>query len=497
MRKTARHILLFVIIFSYLTIQAQYNPDKVCRIENGRIIFSLNLKWSEKEKKEISVLFDLDSVLIARVYKGESNILFKGDKWKAVRQKLNIVELSKPFQSSAENKSRKPDDLFLMIDRWMNFSGNIADESVVYGINKFEIANTFIYNKNAWFYLAGNKSASKVFISGSFNGWSTTQNPMNAVSSGWTVDLRLNPGKYTYKFIVDGKWIPDPYNKLREKDGAGGYNSVVYCPNHLFELRGYENAQKVVVTGNFYNWNPQGLLMKKNSNGWYCPIYLRDGTYAYKFIVDNQWMTDPANKTIKQDKQGNLNSIITIGEPYLFILNGFTDARKVILTGSFNNWKKDELLMEKTDKGWKIPYVIPAGNYEYKFIVDEKWITDPGNPFSTGSGDYENSFIALRANHLFELDNYADARTVIVTGSFNRWSTKDYRMKKEGGKWILPLFLKAGKYTYKFIVDGKWIIDPSNNLYEQNEYGTNNSVLWIDPTDFPPLQQQIRLPGHL
>jgi hypothetical protein len=54
-------------------------------------------------------------------------------------------------------------------------------------------------------------------------------------------------------------------------------------------------------------------------------------------------------------------------------------------------------------------------------------------------------------------------------------------MIKQGGRWILPIYLRPGKYTYKFIVDGNWIIDPFNELYEQNEFDTYNSVLWVDP----------------
>jgi hypothetical protein len=33
---------------------------------------------------------------------------------------------------------------------------------------------------------------------------------------------------------------------------------------------------------------------------------------------------------------------------------------------------------------------------------------------------------------------------------------------------------------YKFIVDGKWILDPGNKLWEQNAENTGNSILWID-----------------
>ena len=54
-----------------------------------------------------------------------------------------------------------------------------------------------------------------------------------------------------------------------------------------------------------------------------------------------------------------------------------------------------------------------------------------------------------------------------------------YAMKKEGDEWIFPVHLSTGKHLYKFIVDDKWMNDPDNTLWEQNEYGNGNSVLWI------------------
>jgi hypothetical protein len=481
MRIISNHILLFVLIFCSLVAKSQDESGKVCRVENGRIIFQLNLKWTDKEKKEMSERFDLDSVLIASAYKGETTFSFKGDTWKVVKVKPNLIELSKPFSANIDKGLNKYDDLFLLVDKWINFVGTAPVNSEIFGVNSFKIAYTFSYGKRAWFYLPGYKTSQNVYISGSFNNWSTTGNPMKAADSGWTVDLNLQPGRYTYKFIADGKWINDPSNNLRENDGAGGYNSIVYCPNHTFKLKGFAEAKKVVVTGNFFNWNQRGLAMQKTDDGWALPIWFRDGTYAYKFIADNKWMTDAANPVEHKDKEGNDNSFISIGNPYLFKLDGHTDAGKVFLAGSFNGWNDAELLMDKTGKGWELSYVLPAGNYEYKFIEDGTWMTDPGNPFSNGSGNSVNSFIALKANHLFELANYDDAKSVIVTGSFTNWSTKGYRMVKQGGKWIFPLFLQQGKHLYKFIVDGKWIIDPANDLYEANEVGTDNSVLWIKP----------------
>ena len=481
MKTIARFTLLFIGIFSFMTAQAQFSPDKVCRIENGHLIFTINLKWTEKEQKELMQLFDLDSTLIAQVFSGKNVISGEYEAWKVKKIKPTVVELSKPVDSKSD-KNIKINDLFLEIDKWRNFEGNTEDVSVVCGVNDFKLPYVFTYSKiKAQFYLPAFKSAGKVYISGSFNGWSTTQTPMKRVKDGWMSDINLKPGKYTYKFIIDGKWTEDPNNNLRENDGAGGNNSVVYCCNHLFKLNGFRSARNVVVTGNFYNWNPDGIRMNKTDDGWSLPVYLKNGTYTYKFLADGQWMTDPANPTVLKDGDGNLNSLVGIGEPYLFKLDGHTSAREVILTGSFNGWNRAELAMDRTEKGWQLPYVISPGNYEYKFIVDGDWITDPANPITTGSGDKINSFIALKANHLFELSKFQDAKTVIVTGSFNNWNTQGYKMIRKDAKWILPIYLSPGKYIYKFIVDGTWIIDPANSLYEQNEYNTNNSVLWIEP----------------
>ncbi len=473
-------VLLAGLLFIPGPLSAQFDPDKVCRIVDNRLVFTIDLRWSEKEKKEIMGLFDLDSALISEIFSGKTGISPGDENWKAVKKGTNVVELSKPLEMAAGSRVN---DVLLVLDEWMKFGGEVTESSVVYGTNSFELINAFVYTgRMAQFYLPGAKSARNVYLSGSFNNWSTTQTPMRFMGSGWIVDVELKPGKYTYKYIIDGRWTTDPSNRLRERGGAGTFNSVVYCYNHVFTLKGFQNAGSVVVTGNFYSWNPRGLPMNRTSTGWALPVYLREGTYAYKFLADGRWMTDPGNPSVRSDAQGNQNSFLEIGEPFLFKLDGFTDAEKVVLTGSFNRWNRTELLMHKTPAGWKLPYVVPAGNYEYKFIVDGRWMTDPANPFSTGSGDYENSFIALKANYIFELRQYPDAKKVLVTGSFNGWSTQDYRMVRQGGKWIMPVSLKPGKYTYKFIVDGKWITDPANKLYEENEYGTGNSVLWIDPS---------------
>ena len=39
--------------------------------------------------------------------------------------------------------------------------------------------------------------------------------------------LKLPPGTYQYKFVVDGTWVADPANPETVDDGYGGVNSVL------------------------------------------------------------------------------------------------------------------------------------------------------------------------------------------------------------------------------------------------------------------------------
>ena len=67
-----------------------------------------------------------------------------------------------------------------------------------------------------------------------------------------------------------------------------------------------------------------------------------------------------------------------------------------------------------------------------------------------------------------------------IAGNFNNWNPNAFSMKHENGEWSFKVHLSAGKHLYKFIADGKWILDPHNKLWEQNEYGTGNSIIWLD-----------------
>ncbi len=65
-----------------------------------------------------------------------------------------------------------------------------------------------------------------------------------------------------------------------------------------------------------------------------------------------------------------------------FRLRGFPDARVVAVAGEFNNWNQSQYLFSREGGEWVCRVQLPAGAYQYKFIVDGDWLTDPTNPLT-------------------------------------------------------------------------------------------------------------------
>lgn len=86
---------------------------------------------------------------------------------------------------------------------------------------------------------------------------------------------------------------------------------------------------------------------------------------------------------------------------------------------------------------------------------------------------------ALKGNTTFRLKGYSEANLVILSGTFNNWNQSQYVFGREGDEWVCRIDLDPGKYTYKFIVDGNWILDPANSVTQEDEAGNLNSVIVV------------------
>ena len=73
----------------------------------------------------------------------------------------------------------------------------------------------------------GHTDAQVVAVYGSFNDWIQTKNYCAKEGDGWVCRIDLAPGKYTYRFLVDGIGMTDPANSATEADGNGHVDSVI------------------------------------------------------------------------------------------------------------------------------------------------------------------------------------------------------------------------------------------------------------------------------
>jgi hypothetical protein len=79
---------------------------------------------------------------------------------------------------------------------------------------------------NTEFRLKGFDKAKSVYLAGGFNRWDGTALPMARAGDDWIARIDLPPGRHPYKLVVDGTWVPDPDNSVRETDFTGNENSI-------------------------------------------------------------------------------------------------------------------------------------------------------------------------------------------------------------------------------------------------------------------------------
>ena len=257
------------------------------------------------------------------------------------------------------------------------------------------------------------------------------------------------------------------------------------------------DIENVVVSGEFNNWSRDNWYMKKINEYKYelrksITDFNDEFSWEFKFIINNTYWAEPSrydSNIEKATKNGYRLGVYNL-KMYTaypnengnasFKLRGFTNAKKVIVAGSFNKWNEKLFSMKKNKDGWELTLQIKPGTYEYRFIVDGRWMEDPNNIHKKRNEYNEfNSVLDIQEYTAFKLRGYANAKKVILAGSFNNWNDSDFVMQKTdyGWKYVVPL--SGGKHHYKFIVDGEWITDPNNSVKEYDGNGHINSVRMV------------------
>jgi len=406
-----------------------------------------------------------------------------------------------------------------------------------------------------------------VALAGEFNAWSTSADPLAKQTDGsWKLVKKLEPGRYAYKFVIDGtNWKPDPKATDKVDDGFGGTNSVVVvggaaavavipspapaksaaagtgaattADGTVFVWKG--EGGTVALAGEFNAWSTSADPLSKQADGsWKLVKKLEPGRYAYKFVIDGtNWKPDPNAADKVDDGFGGTNSVVVVGgaaaapaastpaqsaaagtsaattaDGTAFVWKG--EGGTVALAGEFNAWSTSaDPLSKQADGSWKLVKKLEPGRYAYKFVIDgTNWKPDPNaadkvddgfggtnsvvvvggsaaSPAtptapSAGSASVPVTGRARAPEQSAEgvlFTHAAAARSVSLCGDFNGWAPLADPMKQQAdGTWTLRKKLAAGRHTYKFLVDGtKWLTDPANPESEDDGFGGKNSVLTV------------------
>jgi 1,4-alpha-glucan branching enzyme len=297
------------------------------------------------------------------------------------------------------------------------------------------------------------------------------------------------------------------------------------------------SADTVHLAGTFNEWDPTATPMTREGAAFKATVTLADGEYQYKFVVNgSDWRTDPLNPDTVDDNNGGLNSVLKVNaaeaaaqptapagpgavEPLpdgkyrvTFRLKD-TSAKTAAIAGTFNGWNTTANLMKREGADMVATVELAAGQYEYKFVLeDTTWLTDPSNPLTIDDGrGNTNSLLRLgpasgpaakvvptaapkivpcpsvaveplgQGRNRVTFRHIADGVTsVSLAGSFNGWDLSKNPMVKGDGEYVATVELKDGKHFYKFVEDGeRWVADPRNPVTAEDGLGGVNSVLRI------------------
>lgn len=303
--------------------------------------------------------------------------------------------------------------LFLLLGACTNYPRSGEDGGNVtlgYRIDRGEVV--FVFDKRDYERASKNGSLRemefsdinihKVAISGEFNKWCEDGWKMKQVDEN-IFELRKklkdfdDKFEWEYKFVVNDQYWAEPPVKASNRRDAGIMSPSIFSPkrenlvlsfedpealvgNSEFTLEGYPNAKNVVLAGSFNNWTGDKHPMVRQGNTWIRRLDLPPGNHEYKFIVDGKWITDPNNPVDVRCPDQHLNSVYFKSPNATFRLKGYSKAKSVKLSGSFNNWSHDGYEMQYQNGEWLISIYLPKGKHLYKFVIENKWIVDPDNP---------------------------------------------------------------------------------------------------------------------
>ncbi len=295
-------------------------------------------------------------------------------------------------------------------------------------------------------------SGSTVSLAGEFNNWDMAADPMAKQADGsFRLVKKLEPGRYAYKFVVDGQWQADAQAKEMVDDGFGGKNSVIVVGAASPTAKGASvetpldiPVGMVMQEGNYDLPEEPPVLLSRIA-----PVYPDD---ALKNGVE---VTVVVAALIGVDGRVKETKIAQPSNP-IFSPAAEAAVRKwVFKPAAAGDGKPQAVWMQ-----------IPI-----RFALDEA----TPNPVSGKGRAPEVTPGGVRFTFA------GPAKSVHLAGDFNAWSISgDPLTRGADGTWTLVRKLPAGTHAYKFVVDGTtWKTDEANPALVVDGFGGKNSTVIV------------------
>ena len=204
------------------------------------------------------------------------------------------------------------------------------------------------------------------------------------------------------KAVEKGEEIQDKIQKLTQETISSEINKLGFSREKMKVL--IQNAMEGIIEGTKETREKAEELNQKAINGLIEAIRNIPGTNQTK---TREYIKDAVSgiKTTLKNFGGQmmdslLNTIENIFELKQKARVTFKciapDASQVYLVGSFNDWNPTATPLKKTLKGhWSITLTLPQGRYEYRYLVDNQWFTDPNTPHVFNQFGTENSVLIV------------------------------------------------------------------------------------------------------
>src|SRR5215203_3666111 len=225
-------LLLFAISQKVLAQE----PVKRYTVKGGNMYIEITKDIKEAALDSFIVQFDLHDLFLKDFLKKNSSDSLKKKGWRIEKNNETGFIISKAFD--AFDKVNNPVDRIMFTEKHPTFAERFppTNNGILFGYNQFRNHLPF-YQKDSivTIYLRNHNNANRVMLAGSFNDWRPNELAMQKTDSGWINQVKLKPGKYWYKFIIDQRWRVDDDNLLKENDGYGNINSVFFVTNTTFQ----------------------------------------------------------------------------------------------------------------------------------------------------------------------------------------------------------------------------------------------------------------------